>query len=561
MNKKRLLTLDDLMQFCSSHQLSSFDAHEAGYSICVQMPATFEEEKKDDEGLIAYGNIRILHVGENRNGSAVTMDAAKKCAKNIAYVPLLASFATVDGVEDFTTHDLEIQTDADGNETIVYNEKQVGSITADKAEIEHDNTNGKDYLVARAAIPKTYTHAADIIARKNGTTKVSAELQINAFSKEKDGILNLTDVDLLGVTFLGTDPATGQAVNEGMEGANFTLDSFSLKNNSGVQHATDKTNEIYNMLKSIDSKIDAMSGKNGGKSGMNEKITKLLAKYSKNAEDITFDIEGKSDEELEKLFAENFGAKKEEGAQDNSANASTASAPETFADPATDGSGEGASTSAPASDPAPADPTNDPAEGQPAQSAGPDVSLVKAAREKRNAVADAVRRKYADEYDYDVTVFDGYVIEYSYRNDKYYKEDYVENKLDDGTTVYTFPNQRVEVFMTFLTAEEVASANAKAVQFAELEKYKEDNEKAKRDEAVKAEFAKFDAVLNGDTDYEALKANNDGMSIDDIDVKLNSLVGKKAMFSYSQNKEDAKRSIPFDYQHTTVDKPYGGLFD
>lgn len=551
MRRKRLLTIEDLVQFCSSHQLSSFDSHDEGYSICVQVPATFTEEKKDDDedGLIAYGEIKILHVGENRNGSVVTMDAAKKCLKKIAYTPILASFATVDGVEDFTSHDLEIDEGENGEDVIVFNEKQVGSITADKAEIRHDDENGKDYLVGRAAIPKTYTHAADIIARKDGTTKVSAELKINAFSKDKDGVLTFNDIDLLGVTLLGTDPETKEPVSEGMEGAKLTLDSFSVKNNSGVSYA-DKTDEIFNLLHSIDTKLNAMNEK-GGKSMSDNKITELLAAYGKTAEDITFDTEGKTDEELEALFAENFSANNDGNVSTEGAGA-TGTPDDGTHDGTHDGT-EGAGTDA-----------GTPAtfEGQQPQ-VNTDVEIIKAARQKVWALNDAVNKKYIDEgLYYDVTVFKDYVIEHTYTptGDKFYKESYVEGTADDGSVAYDLPDARTEVFMTLLSTEEMEAANASRVEFAALKQYKEDNEKAKRDEAVKAEFAKFDSVLAGDADYEALKADNEGMDINEIDEKLNTLVGKKAMFSYSQKDNKENQFIPFDYQHTTVDKPYGGLF-
>ena len=77
--------------------------------------------------------------------------------------------------------------------------------------MEQDPDNeDRQYVYASCAIPREYTAAADIIERKNGT-KVSVELVINEMqydSKSKD--LLFTDVEVSGLTCLGTDPETGE---------------------------------------------------------------------------------------------------------------------------------------------------------------------------------------------------------------------------------------------------------------------------------------------------------------------------------------------------------------
>lgn len=90
----------------------------------------------------------------------------------MAYKPVLANFCEIDGVRDFTAHDMKINDDG----TISYLEKQVGCFTADKPYMEQDPDNSdRQYVFARVAIPRDYTDAADIIERKGGT-KVSVEL-------------------------------------------------------------------------------------------------------------------------------------------------------------------------------------------------------------------------------------------------------------------------------------------------------------------------------------------------------------------------------------------------
>lgn len=191
-----------------------------GCSLRVRIPAVFEKYKSDDYTL--YGEVKIMHTGRNRNRSNLTLDAMNKCKDRLAYKPLLANFCEIDGVKDFTSHDFYV----DDNGETVYEEYPIGCFTADEPRVEYDKKKDRYYLYAYSAIPREYTDAAEIIERKGGT-KVSAELAINEMSydsKEKELILE--DVEVVGVTCLGTDPETGEPVEEGMEGARLDIMDF-----------------------------------------------------------------------------------------------------------------------------------------------------------------------------------------------------------------------------------------------------------------------------------------------------------------------------------------------
>lgn len=224
----KLLTLDDLVKFCEQNNFAKFNAKDSGYQICVQIPATFDENGTEDDGLF-FGNVLVMHTGVNRNKSSLTEDAAKKAIKNLAYKPVLANFCEIDGVKDFTSHDFDV----DENGEYIYYEKQVGCFTADKAYMEQDpDREDRMNIFAKVAIPREYTDAAEIIERKNGT-KCSVELGVNELSySAKDKVLMLEDVDVMGLTLLGVDPETGDPIGEGMEGAHVQIEDFSVENNS-----------------------------------------------------------------------------------------------------------------------------------------------------------------------------------------------------------------------------------------------------------------------------------------------------------------------------------------
>jgi hypothetical protein len=164
-----------------------------------------------------------------------------KCKDRLAYKPLLANFCEIDGVKDFTSHDFTV----DDNGELQYEEFQIGCFTADEPRVEYDKKKDRYYLYAFCAIPREYTDAAEIIERKGGT-KVSAELAINEMSydsKEKE--LVLEDVEVVGVTCLGTDPETGEAVEEGMEGARLDIADFSSEGRPtyDIEHSKEMLNK------------------------------------------------------------------------------------------------------------------------------------------------------------------------------------------------------------------------------------------------------------------------------------------------------------------------------
>lgn len=291
--KKKLLTLEDLVKFCKAQKLFSFSSKNSGYQICVQVPASFAKKESEQSSLL-FADIKAFHTNLNRNRSNVTVEAAKKSLDTFAYKPILAAFMTDDdGVEDFTTHEMEM--DDDGN--VVYIEHQVGCFTADKPYMEKDTEHeDRQYVFAVAAIPREYSHAADIIERKGGT-KVSVELIVNEFQYDEDNDeLFLTDIEVSGLTLLGKDRETGEEVLEGMEGARLDIKDFSRSNNSVFELNEDAKKFIQDSITEALNNIN--SQRKEEKNQMNH-FNELLEKYGKTIEEITFAYEGLSDEELD----------------------------------------------------------------------------------------------------------------------------------------------------------------------------------------------------------------------------------------------------------------------
>lgn len=303
----KMLTLKDLYNYCKSENLTHFSSNESGNKIYVQVPTTFAKFESDEFTLYAY--IKLFHTGRNRNGSNVTDNASKHMLDTLAYKPLLANFTDVNGDWDFTSHDFIEWEDKDGNIQREFQEKQIGCFTADKPYMEYDKEFDKDYAYAKVAIPRDYTKAAEIIERKNGT-KVSIELEILEMSfSGKDNVLNIDDAVITGCTCLGVNPKTGEPIGEGMVDAHISLESFNEKNNSVF------TQELVEELKRFNKNFENLNLNNNIKQGGQEMnlFEELLTKYNVTVEDVTFEYENLSDEELEKAFAEAFNENEAEG--------------------------------------------------------------------------------------------------------------------------------------------------------------------------------------------------------------------------------------------------------
>ena len=300
---KKILTLDNLYQFfVEQNKTVNFSVKETGTPIVVTTPGFFAESESEMPGMLKL-ELKVCHTETNRNGSHISEANMEKAMPTLKYRPILAYIHELkDGTKDFYAHNMEIVENEDGESEIHYIEKQVGCFTADESWLKYDKEKDKTYVHAYAVIPEGYTEAADIIRRKKGT-KVSCELVINELAyNAKEKYLDLTDFYFGGCTLLGVDEE-GNEIGEGMLGARADISDFCHKEPTfNYQEKLIETLEKLNFtLESLNKEKDK-----GGEGDM-DKFNELLAKYGKTVEEIPFDVEGLSDEELEAKFEEEFG--------------------------------------------------------------------------------------------------------------------------------------------------------------------------------------------------------------------------------------------------------------
>ena len=304
MGNKRLLTLNDLCNYYSTHSRSThFSSKDGGSPVVVQVPGslTFDANDNSTEGLLPVV-LQSCHIGKNVNNTIIEESIMTNALPSFSNRPILGYIHEVDGEWHFYKHNLH--EDKDGE--IVYDEIPVGIVPEScDAKLEYDEEKDKTYVVINGYIFEEYSKAAEILKREKECA-VSVELSIREFSyNAKEHCLVIEDFYFSGVTILGKHP-DGEDVMPGMAGSNIKLADFSAKNNS--LFADKYETQIIEMQEKLDKLISCFNIDNSKKGGISmNHFEELLAKYSKTVEDITFDYEGLSDEELDAKFEELFG--------------------------------------------------------------------------------------------------------------------------------------------------------------------------------------------------------------------------------------------------------------
>lgn len=317
MNKK-LLTLEDLYSFYSQKKKSmTFSADKSGYNIAVQSLATFELNDDLSEGLL-YGKIRAFHDLTNNNKSHIETDVLEEKMMSIKDRPVMADIVDTDEtdedgnpIKDFSGHTMYYDEALD---KMIYKEIPIGHfIHPESIHLEYDEEYDRNFVCADVVVYEEYTDACDILRRRK-TVDCSVELCIRKMHWDNtDKTLHLDDFYVQGTTLLGSHTLPG------MSGSKLSIKDFSEENNSLFSSISE--DEHSKLIETLDNLNKTLSSLNinsktnptvekfekGGNIETNmTKFEELLEKYNKTVEDITFEYEDLSDEELENVFSTTF---------------------------------------------------------------------------------------------------------------------------------------------------------------------------------------------------------------------------------------------------------------
>ena len=296
----------------------TFSADKSGYNIAVQSLATFELNDDLSEGLL-YGKIRAFHDLTNNNKSHIETDVLEEKMMSIKDRPVMADIVDTDEtdedgnpIKDFSGHTMYYDEALD---KMIYKEIPIGHfIHPESIHLEYDEEYDRNFVCADVVVYEEYTDACDILRRRK-TVDCSVELCIRKMHWDNtDKTLHLDDFYVQGTTLLGSHTLPG------MSGSKLSIKDFSEENNSLFSSISE--DEHSKLIETLDNLNKTLSSLNinsktnptvekfekGGSTETNmTKFEELLEKYNKTVEDITFEYEGLSDEELEEVFSTTFG--------------------------------------------------------------------------------------------------------------------------------------------------------------------------------------------------------------------------------------------------------------
>lgn len=516
-------------------------------------------------------SIDVMHTGANLNKTSFTKDAINKAVPTIRNTPILGY--VVDELDeedkDFKGHEHELRI-TDKNVKYVYAGQAYGVIpeSCNPRWIVKDDGTGieREYLRVDGLIWTKFSDPVDIFTR-DGTKNHSVELTDMACGPaDKNGNVPVGSFKFDGCCILSTtDPSIKPAMTGSCVTANFSVEDITAQ-------IRDRLYEYQAIQQNYTAQNDNPSDEEkGDTTPMNENEIKTPGV------------------EENRVPAENTVTPTEPAGNDaTSPNENTVTEP--TAAPAEENV---APTTEP--EPAPVEPagTENTAPTENETAAGAEFTL--SANQLRDEIYNALLKvqvpsrwdpdcmipKYwlTDILDSEVIVTDSGTyqlmgIPYSMNGDnvvldyvnikrkKVTYEDWDEGDVMPGliTMFSTLTDKLVELSDSFTkAANEVSEIKPKleAYQQAE-EKAAAAADKAKRDEL----FSIMDEKLGADTEYIALKENNE-ISYSDLETKCYALVGRKsAEFSYVPNKNN-KKTVRFGVGGTQngSDVAYGGLIE
>ena len=529
--------------------------------------AIFDVE--DINSSFAKGKLRVMYLGKNQNKTNFTQKNVERALPTLYNVPIVCNYSIIDNT--IGGHDMGIAKDEKGNIKIVNITEPCG-VVPESAEFSiatetDDDGNEHDYLIADGVIlwkrQEVYSHIKDDL-----DGKVDHSMEVDIFSKQKmdDGYSDIIDFQFTALCLLERDAPC-------FEGSNLTL--YSVAGDTEAFRAKfelmlNELSEILPVNSSNEDNIKNNFSTEGGDNKLDERKA-LVEKYGLTVETLDFSIEDMTLEDLEAKLKTYSKSSEPEGT-----------------DPT--GEPEAAGTSKPEENPESSySHTED--ESTPGSQTSETYSLNSQIKEElRRAVhaLETVQYSWGPEarymfVDYDADKGEVYVNDmsegYTLFGFKYSMNgDAVEINTNSRTrmkyTITPFEDGSASQFEGMAAvfsdidkkikedAEAIAKFSALEAEVEELRKFKAEVEYSKTAEEKKEMLAKFSA-LNGNEMFEALIKDAEKYTVEELEDKCYSILGRVTSAKFSVQPEAKVPTIKIDRPEDNKKnaEPYGGIFE
>lgn len=520
--KRRIMSIDELYEFCLKNNFAHFDSNEFGKELMVRMNGNFEKvsenEDKHKESLTPFTS-RAFHDHVNLNKSEISEESFNENVPSANFRPILAHITTnSDGEMDFGSHDYYVTTDKEGNDKVVYEEQPIGVIDGTKTTIEYDEDAGVNRAILHGYLYDDYCQDAIEILNRRGTVDCSVELCIRELSfNVANKTLQLEDFYVSGLTLLSKD------VQPGMAGSNFKIEDFAVNTETATFNADNKL-------------VEAL-----------EKLTTILESFNinDNSRKEETRVDNKDFEEVTEEVTETEETTEEEVTTED--NESEETIDETSEEVAVE---------------------NEVEETEPEETVAEEQTFEKMVRTYEISHEDVRCALYELLAEYELaenewyfinSVYDTYFTYENWNGDKIYGQNYVK----DGDNV-SFDGERYNLHRELLTDSEFAELQSMRSNYAALKEFKETTEKnelhTQREEILASE--KYEAVSETEAFKELVK-NMDNYSLEELEKEAKIIFADNITMETFAAHTDAKKStvkVFANVNKTKKDNRYGNLF-
>ena len=164
--------------------------------------------------LVSHCQIKVLYIGENRNGTIISREVAEKMGKYLPASPIVGRY--IDAARDFGGHDKKVQVnEEDGTFSVVDLTKPYGFVDTNAKvwfqQFQDDDGVIRDYLLTEGYIwTGAYPEAKRIINKGNNQsmelTKVQGNWTGNVNSNDRFFIINEALIEKLCILGENTEP-------------------------------------------------------------------------------------------------------------------------------------------------------------------------------------------------------------------------------------------------------------------------------------------------------------------------------------------------------------------
>lgn len=453
------------------------------------------------------GTLRVAYTGKNRNRTFISKKTFERAIHTIYGCPVVANY--IRDIDEIGSHDGEFITDKDGNVDYVYITQPVGFVPPNATwkweEVEDDGVLHQ-YLTTEVVLWKRQEAYSKI--KENGITAQSMEITVTD-GEMCDDYYEINDFYFTAFCLLGlAEPCFESA----------SLATFNYK----PQFDNDLS-EMLSEFKKAFAADERFFAKEGNEKNMN-KLEILLEQYNVSLDEVTFNVEGLSDDELEAAFGEAF--------------ADTPAEPESESE------------------------TQFELECQFRDRLW--ESIINA--EKIETDYGSYSRYWPVDYDH-ITSGVYYI---DNKDDILYGSTYT---LDGDNIVIDFENKTRKkwAIVDFIDGEEtfaldeyvktICDVQIEGIRaaYTEMEANYQTLVNQENKRLANEVLEKFESALAGEAKFEALKTSDETFDLTDLENKLFSMVGRKQFELNNSGQRPSK--APVLPKGDTSDEPYGDLFD